>query len=66
MPLLRARQAMREMSAGDLLEIHLDDPAALKDLQRFAELAGHRVVSTAANEAQPGVYCVQLLLGFSR
>lgn len=63
MPLLRTRQAMRGLAAGALLEVQVSDPASVRDLRRFAELAGHAVVSCAQSEDVVDVYRLVLKLG---
>lgn len=43
-PLLQTREAMDGLTAGQVLEVLADDPAAEEDLRRFAKRAGHEVV----------------------
>jgi len=44
-PLFQTREAMDGLTAGEVLEVLADDPAAEEDLTRFAKRAGHEVVS---------------------
>jgi len=43
-PLFQTRQAIDRLSAGQVLEVLADDPAAEEDLTRFAKRAGHEVL----------------------
>ena len=44
-PVFRTRMALDELTSGQTLEVHADDPAAYEDLRRLAERLGHSVVS---------------------
>ena len=44
-PVFRTRMALDELTSGQTLEVHADDPAAYEDLRRLAERLGHTVVS---------------------
>ena len=41
LPVLRARKALRDVAAGEALEILATDPAAPKDFRLFCEQTGH-------------------------
>ena len=43
-PAIRAR--LREMAAGQVLEVRVDDPAAMDDMAAWTRLAGHELVQT--------------------
>lgn len=49
MPVLKARKALTDMSAGETLEVLATDPAARKDFEAFCEAAGHRLLSVATD-----------------
>jgi TusA-related sulfurtransferase len=49
MPLLMAKRALRDVAAGDVLEVIADDPGSTRDFAAFAKLAGH-VVATETTE----------------
>ena len=44
-PVFRTRMALDELTSGQTLEVHADDPAAYEDLRRLVERLGHEVVS---------------------
>jgi len=48
----KAKVALAQLLAGDLLELTLDDPRGARDLPGAAEAEGHQVVSTAARPGQ--------------
>lgn len=45
MPIVRLSQAMRKLSAGDVITILADDPAFRADLEAWVRRFGHRVDS---------------------
>lgn len=57
LPVLRARKAIRALSAGDSLTVLATDPAAPSDFRAFCEQAGHELV--AATE-DAGVHTIVL------
>jgi TusA-related sulfurtransferase len=44
-PLFEAKRRMEELGSGDTLEVLIDYPLALDNVTRWAENAGHEVVS---------------------
>lgn len=46
LPVLRANKKMKELMAGDVLEIDATDPAAPKDFEIYSETTGHALVSS--------------------
>jgi tRNA 2-thiouridine synthesizing protein A len=53
LPVLRARKAMKDVAAGDLLKILATDPGAPKDFVHFCETTGHELVESSESG---GVY----------
>ncbi len=53
LPLLRAKQALRNMSPGQRLEVLATDSGSVRDFQSFASLSGHTL---KAWDEQGGVY----------
>ena len=49
LPILRTKKALKDLGAGDTLEIVATDPGSVKDLQAFCTQTGNELVST--NEA---------------
>lgn len=47
LPVLKARKRLMALGAGDELEMHADDPAAIVDVPHFCAEAGHNLVSSA-------------------
>lgn len=43
MPIVRARKAMKDLQAGDVLEIHATDKGAVADLAAWAASGGHEL-----------------------
>lgn len=60
LPVLKARRTLREMAAGELLEVHATDPGAVKDFGVFAETGGHLLVES---RKERGVYVFVLRKG---
>ena len=46
LPVLKARKRLRALSAGQVLRVEADDPAAIIDVPHFCNEAGHTLVST--------------------
>ena len=55
-PAIRAK--LREMEAGQVLEVRVDDPAAREDLESWSRLSGNALI--AAREESSGVLRVWL------
>jgi tRNA 2-thiouridine synthesizing protein A len=45
-PILKASKALREMSAGTVLEVLATDPAAEKDFVAFCKATGNRLMDS--------------------
>jgi len=58
LPLLQAKQALRELASGQTLRVLATDSGSVRDFQSFAELSGHRLLHQS-DEA--GVYTHILL-----
>lgn len=50
LPVLRANKKMKELMAGDILEVEVTDPAAPKDFATYSETTGHELVKNEASE----------------
>lgn len=48
LPVLKARKALKEMAAGEVLEVRATDPAAPMDFEVFCHTSGHRLLSSEA------------------
>ena len=46
MPLLKAKKALNELAAGELLRVVSTDPGSVRDFQVFAEQSGHALVES--------------------
>lgn len=57
LPVLRANKKMKELMAGDILEIEVTDPAAPKDFKTYSETTGHPLVSSVEAD---GVFTITL------
>ena len=43
-PVLKARRAMKELRAGDVLEVHATDPGSMADFEHFCAATGHKLL----------------------
>lgn len=43
-PVLKARRAMKELQAGDVLEVHATDPGSMADFEHFCQTTGHKLL----------------------
>lgn len=44
MPVVRARKAMNDMAAGEVLEIHATDKGSVADLAAWSKSGGHALI----------------------
>ncbi|MEX1032036.1 MAG: sulfurtransferase TusA family protein [Cellvibrionaceae bacterium] len=44
LPLLKAKQGLKQLSAGQCLKVIATDPGSVRDFQVFAELSGNRLL----------------------
>ena len=52
LPILRARKALNEMSAGQVLRIVATDPGSVKDFESFARQTGNELLSQSAGDKE--------------
>lgn len=53
LPLLRAKQGLRDLTTGELLRVSATDSGSVRDFFSFAEISGHRLEAFCEAE---GVY----------
>ena len=46
MPILRAKKALKELQAGDILRITATDPGSVKDFESFAKQTGNELLES--------------------
>ena len=51
-PVMMLHNAVRDMGAGELLEVLATDPSTQRDIPRFCEFLGHELVETASGEGE--------------
>ena len=57
LPVLKANKSMKELIAGDVLEVIATDPAAPKDFEVFCDNTGHQLTSSTEDN---GVFTIVL------
>lgn len=57
LPVLRARKAMKEVPAGEVLEVLATDPGAVEDFKSFCEVTGHELVGS---DERDGVFSFRI------
>lgn len=62
LPLLRAKQALRDLAVGAQVEVVATDAGSVRDFHAFVDIAGHRMLSFTDAE---GVYTYRILKGSS-
>ena len=60
LPVLKARRALAELVAGDVVEILADDPASPLDMSHFCEAEGHQL---ARSDTQDGHFIYHIIKG---
>ncbi len=56
LPILRARNALTGMHAGQILRIRATDPGSVKDFQAFAKQTGNELLSSVEADAEFNFY----------
>ena len=51
MPIVKTREAMAQMTAGQVLEMLSDDPASDPDMRSWAQNTGHELLDVTRNGA---------------
>jgi tRNA 2-thiouridine synthesizing protein A len=46
MPILRAKKALKELNAGDVLRVIATDPGSVKDFEAFAKQTGNELLES--------------------
>ncbi|MFW2372497.1 MAG: sulfurtransferase TusA family protein [Gammaproteobacteria bacterium] len=46
MPVIRTQDKVKQLQAGDTLEVVCTDPGALNDIPAWCRINGHKVIST--------------------
>lgn len=57
LPVLKARKLMKELAAGDVLEVQATDPGAPGDFRHFCETTGHRLLDSTEAD---GVFTIRI------
>ena len=55
MPLLKAKQALNEMIAGQRLRVLATDPGSVRDFEVFSAQSGHKLLESSQDE-EGGIY----------
>jgi TusA-related sulfurtransferase len=51
MPIVKTREAIREMTVGQVLEMSSDDPASDADMKVWVERSGHEMIGVSREGA---------------
>ena len=46
MPVIKTQNKVKELQAGDILEIICSDPGALQDIPSWCRINGHKILAT--------------------
>jgi tRNA 2-thiouridine synthesizing protein A len=57
LPLLKAKQGLNKLQAGQILVLTCTDPGSVRDFEVFARQSGHKLLRT---EVRDGHYCYWL------
>lgn len=57
MPLLKAKQALRDLKPAEVLRVLATDAGSVRDFQAYANISG---IELLVHEARDGVYCYLL------
>ena len=60
LPVLKARKRLKGMSAGQVLKLVADDPAAVIDVPHFCNEQGYELLEVVAGEKSQRVYYIKV------
>ncbi|UYM16772.1 sulfurtransferase TusA family protein [Endozoicomonas euniceicola] len=46
LPLLKAKQALKQLRSGQVLRVQATDPGSVRDFASFARISGHELISS--------------------
>ena len=46
LPLLKAKQGLRQLRSGQILRVQATDPGSVRDFASFARISGHELISS--------------------
>ena len=46
LPVLKARKVLKEMKTGDILKLHVDDPAGIVDIPYYCSETNNKIIET--------------------
>jgi tRNA 2-thiouridine synthesizing protein A len=52
LPILKAKKALAEMHAGELLRVVCTDPGSMRDFQAFARQTGNQLLEQTQNDSE--------------
>jgi tRNA 2-thiouridine synthesizing protein A len=52
LPILKAKKALTDMTAGQVLQVRATDPGSVRDFEAFARQTGNELVSSTAEGEQ--------------
>ena len=61
LPILKAKKALKDLAAGDLLEVLSTDPGSAKDFDSFCRTTGNELMETDTGD--DGVYTFTIKKG---
>ena len=57
LPVLKARKVLKEMKTGDILKLHVDDPAGIVDVPYYCNETNNKIIETTINN-QNQIYLI--------
>lgn len=60
LPILKAKKALKDLAAGEVLEVLTTDPGSVKDFDSFCRSTGNELLDTANDD---GVYTFMIKKG---
>ena len=52
MPVIKTQNKIKELQAGDVLEVTSTDPGALNDIPAWCRINGHRVIDSTETDTE--------------
>ena len=58
LPILKAKNALRDMATGDVLFVESTDPGSIADFKSFCDTTGHELLSSDSSD-DVYTYCIK-------
>jgi len=59
LPALKAKHALNELASGQVLKVIATDPGSVRDMEAFARMTGHRLLSSTDDNGEHAFFLLK-------